>query len=113
MQRLANSYLHGFAQRNLKSGGWPYLHWTHDEKHPFVQVTNEIRVYEGNVFTENNGEVRFVDKMRCPGLTSMSVLKDGNHVVLSLDHLCAQSKGPTGTTIHAQVSEQRNTAQCH
>jgi translation initiation factor 2A len=67
-------YLHGFVQKNLKREGWPYLHWTHDEKYAFLLVTNEIRVYEGNVFGKDE-EVRFVDKMRCPGITAMSIPK--------------------------------------
>ena len=68
--------LHGFVQKNLKRDAWPYLQWSHDEKHAFLLVTNEIRVYPGDAFaTKATGEeeVRFVDKMRCPGLTTMSV----------------------------------------
>ena len=45
-------FLHGFVQKNLKRDGWPYLHWTHDEKYAFLQVTNEIRVYQGDVFSK-------------------------------------------------------------
>jgi translation initiation factor 2A len=65
------AYLHGFVQKNLSRDSWPYLQWTYDEKFAFLLVTNEIRVYEGDAFAKD--EVRFIEKMRCPGLSSMSV----------------------------------------
>lgn len=68
------TYLHGFVQKNLRREGWPYIHWSHDEKYAFLMVTNEIRVFEGHVFL-SEGEKRFIDKMRCPGISTMSVPK--------------------------------------
>ena len=65
-------YLCGFVQKNLKRYAWPYLQWSHDEKHAFLMVQNEIRIYPGDGFGQEK-EVRFTDKMRCQGLTSMSV----------------------------------------
>lgn len=64
-------FLYGFVQKNLRREGWPYVKWSHDEKYAFLMVTNEIRVYDGNGFGAE--EVRFVDKMRCPGMSSFSV----------------------------------------
>lgn len=68
-------FLHGFIQRNLKRDAWPYLQWTHDEKYAFLMVTNEIRVYPGDCFHQPPDGVRFVEKMRCPGVSSISVPK--------------------------------------
>jgi translation initiation factor 2A len=65
------AFLHGFVQKNLKRESWPYLQWSHDEKYAFLNVTNEIRVFQGDAFSAT--EVRFIDKMRCTGLSTMSL----------------------------------------
>jgi translation initiation factor 2A len=67
------AFLHGFIQKSLKRESWPYLQWTHDEKYAFLNATNEIRVFQGNAFSNTDSEVRFHDKMKCPGLSTMSV----------------------------------------
>lgn len=70
------NYLHGFVQKNLKKENWPYVQWSHDEKYAFLLVTNEIRVYDGDAFRSE--EVRFVEKMRVPGLSSISIPRASN-----------------------------------
>ncbi|KAI2513183.1 Eukaryotic translation initiation factor eIF2A [Fragilaria crotonensis] len=59
------AFLHGFIQKSLKRESWPYLQWTHDEKYAFLNTTNEIRVFDGNAFSNTDSEVRFHDKMKC------------------------------------------------
>ena len=71
-EAATGKFLHGFAQKNLKREGWPYVRWSYDERFAFLMTTNEIRVYEGHVFGKEE-EVRFVEKMKCPGIASMSV----------------------------------------
>ena len=64
-------FLHGFHMRSLKRDHWPPLRWSHDEKHAFHLVTNEIHVYDGHAFVGD--EVRFDDKVRCTGVTTFSL----------------------------------------
>lgn len=64
----------GFRQKALSREAWPYVQWTNDEKFAFVMGTNEVRVYPG-MFPQG-AETRFVDKMRIPGISSMSVPSD-------------------------------------
>ncbi|KAG7358368.1 translation initiation factor eIF2A [Nitzschia inconspicua] len=61
----------GFRQKSLSRDSWPYLQWTNDEKLAFLHCTNEVRVYPGS-FPQAQ-ETRFLEKMRIPGITSMSV----------------------------------------
>mmetsp|Transcript_7822 Transcript_7822/g.22979 ORF Transcript_7822/g.22979 Transcript_7822/m.22979 type:complete len:654 (+) Transcript_7822:126-2087(+) len=61
----------GFRRKTINRNCWPYLQWTHDEKFAFLLTTNEVRVYPGT-FPQNT-ETRFVDKMRIPGITQMSL----------------------------------------
>ena len=65
----------GFRQKALRKESWPYLQWTYDESFAFLLCTNEIRVFPGNSFTTTNDDVapRYVDKLRVPGLSSMSM----------------------------------------
>lgn len=60
----------GFRQKGLSRDSWPYVQWTNDEKFAFLLATNEIRVYHGQ-FPQQT-ETRFIDKLRVPGITSMS-----------------------------------------
>ena len=60
----------GFRQKALKRESWPYVQWTNNESFAFVLGTNEIRVYPGK-FPQKEA-TRFVDKMRIPGISSMS-----------------------------------------
>lgn len=60
----------GLRQKALRKESWPYVQWTNDEAFAFVLGTNEIRVYPGK-FPQKT-ETRFVDKLRIPGITSMS-----------------------------------------
>jgi translation initiation factor 2A len=64
-------FVMGFRQKALKREAWPYVQWTHNENFAFVLGTNEVRVYPGK-FPQQE-ETRFVDKMRIPGITSMSL----------------------------------------
>jgi translation initiation factor 2A len=101
-------FLHGFVQKNLKRDGWPYLHWTHDETYAFLQVTNEIRVYQGDVFSKCSGDeqVRFVDKMRCPGMTSMSVPTRATTASYLLTTFVPNSKDrPARVSLHTYPSK--------
>ena len=61
----------GFRRKMINRSSWPYLQWTHDEKLAFLLTTNEIRVYPGT-FPQQT-DTRFVDKIRIPGITQMSV----------------------------------------
>eukprot|EP00536_Pseudo-nitzschia_multiseries_P002798 jgi/Psemu1/283970/fgenesh1_pg.39_\ len=61
----------GFRRKMISRNCWPYLQWTHDEKFAFLLTTSEVRVYPGT-FPQKT-ETRFVDKMRIPGITQMSL----------------------------------------
>jgi translation initiation factor 2A len=61
----------GFRQKGLSRDSWPYVQWTNDEKLAFLLGTNEVRVYPGTF--PQGAETRFVDKMKIPGISSMSV----------------------------------------
>ena len=67
-------YLHGFQMKSCKRHQWPPVRWTHDEKIAFHQVTNQLNVYNGLDFiNENVTEVRYNDVIKCGGMTSFSV----------------------------------------
>ena len=61
----------GFRQKGLSREAWPYVQWTNDEKFAFLLGTNEVRVYPGEF--PQGAETKFVDKMRIPNISSMSV----------------------------------------
>lgn len=61
----------GFRQKSLSRDAWPYLQWTHDERLAFLHCTNEVRVYPGTF--PQQADTRFVEKLRIPGITSLSV----------------------------------------
>eukprot|EP00934_Nitzschia_sp_Nitz4_P004155 Nitzschia sp. Nitz4//scaffold14_size191712//6079//7995//NITZ4_001699-RA/size191712-processed-gene-0.257-mRNA-1//1//CDS//3329536855//4145//frame0 len=65
------AFVIGFRQKRLSREAWPYLQWTNNEAFAFLLGTNEVRVYPG-AFAEQ-AATRFVDKMRIPGITTMSV----------------------------------------
>ena len=83
----------GFRQKVLKSMAWPYVQWTNDEKFAFLLGTNEVRVYPGQF--PQNAETRFVDKMRIPGITSMSVPSKatGSPSKILFTSFCPEDKG--------------------
>lgn len=66
-----------FLQKGIRRDAWPYLQWTADEKYAFLMTTNEVRVYNGNDFAatqqQEASEIRFIDKLRLNGITSLSV----------------------------------------
>lgn len=64
-------FVMGFRQKGLSREAWPYVQWTNDEKFAFLLGTNEVRVYPGTF--PQGPETRFLDKMRIPGIKSMSV----------------------------------------
>jgi translation initiation factor 2A len=64
-------YIIGFRQKVLRKDAWPYLQWTNDEAFAFLLGTNEVRVYPGTF--PNQSETRFVDKLRIPDITGLSV----------------------------------------
>jgi translation initiation factor 2A len=77
--RISNGELViGFRQKSLSRDAWPYLQWTEDEKLAFLHCTNEVRVYPGTF--PQLAETRFVEKMRVPGIASMSVPNQGNYL---------------------------------
>ncbi|KAL3941882.1 MAG: hypothetical protein SGBAC_003833 [Bacillariaceae sp.] len=61
----------GFRQKALKREAWPYVQWTNNESFAFLMGTNEVRVYPGKFAQQ--AETRFVEKMRIPGITSLSI----------------------------------------
>lgn len=63
--------LAGFTQKGLKREAWPYLQWTADEEYALLMTTNEVRVFPAAAFDES--QVRFTDRLRVSGITSMSV----------------------------------------
>ena len=102
---VTGDFLHGFVQKNLKREGWPYLHWTHDENYAFLLVTNEIRVYEGHAFGKDE-EVRFVDKMRCPGIAAMSIPKTATTSSYLVTSFVPNSKDrPARASLHKYPSK--------
>ncbi len=72
-------FIIGFRQKGLSREAWPYMQWTNDEKFAFLMGTNEIRVFPG-MFPQG-AETRFVDKMRVPGISSMSVPSESRGAV--------------------------------
>ena len=60
-----------FTQRALKREGWPYLQWTANEEYAFLLTTNEVRVFTAAAFADD--EVRYTDKLRIAGISSLSV----------------------------------------
>lgn len=64
-------YIIGFRQKVLRKDAWPYLQWTNNEAFAFLLGTNEVRVYPGTF--PNQSETRFVDKLRIPDITSLSL----------------------------------------
>ena len=70
------TFLHGFTLKNLRREAWPPVKWTHDEKFAFHMVTNEIHVYDGDCFANNEGSsdgVRYNGKIRCTGISSFDL----------------------------------------
>lgn len=74
-----------FAQKALKREAWPYLQFTHDESIAFLLCTNEVRVYEASAFQKKNSSssfdpssVRFTEKLRIQGITTLSVPAKAN-----------------------------------
>ena len=61
----------GFRQKALRRDAWPYVQWTNDEAFAFLLGTNEVRVYPGKF--QQKAETRFVDKLKLPGISSLSV----------------------------------------
>ena len=64
-------YIIGFRQKVLRKDAWPYVQWTNDEAFAFLLGTNEVRVYPGTF--PNQSETRFVDKLRIPEISILSV----------------------------------------
>ena len=77
----------GFPQKGLSRAGFPYVHWTADEAWSLLMTTNEVRVYPGRCFADAKSpdEIRFTDKIRVPGITTLSVpdQRGGNTVTAS------------------------------
>lgn len=97
------AFLHGFVQKNLKRESWPYLQWSPDEKYAFLNTTNEIRVFEGNGFASD--EVRFMDRMKCPGMSSMSVPTTAETTSYLVASFCPGNKDkPARASLHKYPS---------
>jgi len=87
----SGEYVIGFRQKSLSRDSWPYVQWTYDEKLAFLLGTNEVRVYPGTF--PQAAETRFVDKMRIPGIKSMSVQSQSKVALrLLLTSFCAKDK---------------------
>jgi len=66
-------FLHGFQMRGCRRSQWPPIRWTHDERHAFHLVTNEIHIYDGHVFADHETENKYVDRIRCKGASTFSL----------------------------------------
>mmetsp|Transcript_31319 Transcript_31319/g.36012 ORF Transcript_31319/g.36012 Transcript_31319/m.36012 type:complete len:694 (+) Transcript_31319:74-2155(+) len=75
---VSGRLLHGFQMRNCKRDQWPPVRWSHDEKYAFHQVTNELHVYKGHAFSDDDHEKKYIDKVRCSGMTSFSIPSNSN-----------------------------------
>lgn len=64
-------YVTGFQRKMINRDSWPYVQWTHDEKYAFLLTTNEIRIFPGT-FPQQTA-TRFIDTIRIPGITQMSL----------------------------------------
>jgi translation initiation factor 2A len=64
-------FVHGFRMRMCSRKQWPPVKWSHDEKKAFHLVVNEIHVYDGHVFGQE--DVKYNDKIRCQGVTIFSL----------------------------------------
>lgn len=103
-EAATGKFLHAFVQKNLKREGWPYVKWSFDESLAFLMTTNEIRVYDGHVFAKEE-EVRFLDKMRCPGIASMSVPKQSEASRYLVTSFCPGDKNkPATANLHQYPS---------
>ena len=81
----------GFRQKSLSRDSWPYVQWTYDEKFAFLLGTNEVRVYPGTF--PQAAETRFADKIRIPGIKSLSVQRESNVALrLLFTAFCAKDK---------------------
>lgn len=86
---VSGRYLHGFSMKGCKRDQWPPVRWSYDEKFAFHQVTNQLDVYDGKAFSEGEGNVKLIDRIRCNGLSSFSmptqstVLTDSNKYIIS------------------------------
>ncbi len=83
---VSGRFLHGFTMRTCKRYQWPPVRWTHDEQFAFHQVANQLNVYNGHDFAtastgnttekdaiDGNVNVRYIDQIRCKGMTSFSL----------------------------------------
>ncbi len=70
---VSGRFLHGFNMKGCKRDQWPPVRWSYDEKVAFHQVPNHLDVYKGNAFTEDEGKVRYIDRIKCSGLNSFSM----------------------------------------
>eukprot|EP00562_Extubocellulus_spinifer_P013889 CAMPEP_0178567406 /NCGR_PEP_ID=MMETSP0697-20121206/15310_1 /TAXON_ID=265572 /ORGANISM="Extubocellulus spinifer, Strain CCMP396" /LENGTH=707 /DNA_ID=CAMNT_0020201341 /DNA_START=118 /DNA_END=2241 /DNA_ORIENTATION=- len=67
-------FLHGFTLKNLRREAWPPIKWSHDGRFAFHMVTNEIHVYDGDCFAEDDASaVRYGSKIRCTGISSFDL----------------------------------------
>jgi translation initiation factor 2A len=78
-----------FPQKALKREGGPYLQWTPDEQHALLMATNEVKVYPADAFASavSSTEVRYSDKLRISGISSMSVAPTTAPTVASTSYL--------------------------
>ena len=75
-------FLTGFPQKGLKREGWPYVQWSAEETLAFLMTTNEVRIFPGDCFLTEKQEARYIDKVRVPGITSLSVPRERGGPVL-------------------------------
>jgi translation initiation factor 2A len=92
----SGDFIIGFRQKGLSRESWPYVQWTFDEKVAFLLGTNEIRVYPGTF--PQAAETRFVDRIRIPGIKSMSLQSDSKVAMRILfTSFCAKDKNKPAT----------------
>jgi translation initiation factor 2A len=102
----SGEFLVGFPQKGIKREAWPYVQWTADESFALLMTTNEIRIYPGHAFAKEKQEARYTNKVRVPGVTSISVPRErgGNTLASSpyrFTSFCPGDKNqPAKATLH-------------
>lgn len=98
--RAADGALLGaFTQKALKREAWPNLQWTHDEQFAFLLVNGQVHVYPASAFGQ--AEVRYTDKLRINGITSLSLPRTSSMAVYLFTSFCPGTKDkPARASLH-------------
>mmetsp|Transcript_25380 Transcript_25380/g.59442 ORF Transcript_25380/g.59442 Transcript_25380/m.59442 type:complete len:658 (-) Transcript_25380:103-2076(-) len=102
----------GFRRKMINRSSWPYLQWTHDEKFAFLLTTNEVRIYPGNF--PHQSLTRYVDKIRVPGITQMSLpssaAADGVGNILFAAFIAKDKNKPSRAALYEYPAAHRSAA---